>query len=907
MLLAISAELVAATGIGVALPDVAGSFGASPDETSWVLTLYLVGFTVVLPLTPYLCDTLGQRLYLGASILAYMLATVGCACSSSLEMLLVMRTVAGAAGAVFLVRYVVTVRSRLDAKSRPKALLLIVLPFFVRGATPVAAGYLTEALSWRWIFLVSLPLSGSALAALCFSTETWHRRRRLLPDPTGLVLLICGIGGLCVLLSRGQIDDWFGNRLLGLLAIIAVVALPIFIWHQHRDGNHRHLIRLGSLTHRGVIPGLFFAGLFGFSLQGGLYLLPQFLRSIGRNDAISAGWMFGIDTISTAVALIVVATGVVRFPSRKWLLAAGALFTASMLLFAFRQTSATPNESLWLPLMLRGAAMAAAFLPLPDLMFRDVASVSFNRLAEARALYYTVRQLGGVAGVAALAWLLDQREAVNSTHLTQRMSAVDINTQIAMSRIGQGLAARGLTPAQTATGAKVVVNRLLMREAAVLSYQDIFLVLAVIGGGMCITALFFRKVVRAVPVSQGASAQIPGSLEIMPIENPAALTPQPIPLISNSQEVGKSDPAKAGNQPIHPRHRADRIRLTRVALASLVVITVVGMAGAVGYYWLPSLRGLETTDDAYIDGHVVNAAPQVAGRVTQVLVDDNQPVEPNQLLLRIDDADYLAKVQQSQAAMDQTQGQMDQSKAQLRVARATAAQLHAQVRVAKANSTKATADLQRYQHLSVDALPKLTLDTATAAVEVTNAQTEAAEQTALGADAQVEVAQTAIATAQSAVEAARATHALAELNLSYCDLRSPIAGFVTRKTVEVGNYATIGQPLLVIVPRKVFVTANFKETQLASMRPGQLVTIWVDAYPSVKFTGHVDSQMVGTGSAFSLLPPENATGNYVKVVQRVPVKITIDGDNNDPSHRLAPGMSVVPWVNIRSAPTTGNR
>lgn len=319
------------------------------------------------------------------------------------------------------------------------------------------------------------------------------------------------------------------------------------------------------------------------------------------------------------------------------------------------------------------------------------------------------------------------------------------------------------------------------------------------------------------------------------------------------------------------------------------------------HYLAPFARGIETTDDAYIDGHIVYAAPEAAGRVLEVLVDDNEPVKAGQLLVRIDPVDYEAKYEEARGQREQSESQVKQAIAQLKVARATAAQLHAQVDAVEATLRKATADLHRYQSLDGEGVSKLTLDAAEALVQSTTAQRAAAVANANAADAQAELAETAIATARAALKAAKGAEQLAAQNVSYCELRAPIDGYVARKTVELGDYVSIGQPLLIVVPKRIYVTANFKETQLANMRPGQKATVTIDAYPGFVFTGHVDSEMAGTGSAFALLPPENATGNFVKVVQRIPVKIVLDTDNFDVAHRLAPGMSVVPSVSVTEA------
>lgn len=367
-------------------------------------------------------------------------------------------------------------------------------------------------------------------------------------------------------------------------------------------------------------------------------------------------------------------------------------------------------------------------------------------------------------------------------------------------------------------------------------------------------------------------------------------------LAGYSTHVPKHVSPTVPHHPAPSRHLFVRATLALATIAAVAAILWLGAA-----YLAPYAHGVQTTDDAYIDGHSVFAAPEVAGRVTEVLVDDNVPVKVGQLLVRIDPADYEAKYEQARGLCDQAKSQLKQTVAQLKVAKAAAAQLHAQVDVVEANLTKAVADLRRYQSLDGEAVSKLTLDAAESSVQSTKAQRAAAVASAAGADAQAELVETSIATAQAALTAARGAEQLASLNVSYCELRAPIDGYVSRKTVEAGDYVAIGQALLIVVPKQIYVTANFKETQLAGMRPGQKATITVDAYPGLTLTGHVDSEMAGTGSAFALLPPENATGNFVKVVQRVPIKILLDTDNSDAAHRLGPGMSVVPSISIADA------
>ena len=228
---------------------------------------------------------------------------------------------------------------------------------------------------------------------------------------------------------------------------------------------------------------------------------------------------------------------------------------------------------------------------------------------------------------------------------------------------------------------------------------------------------------------------------------------------------------------------------------------------------------------------------------------------------------------------------------------AKAEQQKAAVVAAQAESARAAADLTRYQSVESRAISRSQLDQATAQQRTTAATVEVAGSQAKAAEAQAELSRVSEAAAEARVEQARAKLRQAELNLSYAKVTAPIAGRVTQRTVEAGIYVQTGQALLALVPDEVWVVANFKENQLERMRPGQPVSIRIDAYPGHEFKGHVDSIQAGSGARFSLLPPENALGNYVKVVQRVPVKIVFD-ETLDATLDIAPGLSVAPKVKV---------
>lgn len=302
------------------------------------------------------------------------------------------------------------------------------------------------------------------------------------------------------------------------------------------------------------------------------------------------------------------------------------------------------------------------------------------------------------------------------------------------------------------------------------------------------------------------------------------------------------------------------------AIAATVILVIAAVI-----WWLIA-RQYESTDDAFIDAHIIHIAPQVAGQVTRVYASDNQLVRKGEKLVEINPADYNARVAQAEAQRAQAETQYHQAVANAEGARAQA--------------VNATRDLERYRtlaRLNAAAVAQQQIDSASAAARNALAARDAAEAQISGA--------------QAAIKVAAAQLAAARLNFGYTAIAAPADGHVAQRSVAVGNYVSPGEDLMVIVPLRMWVTANYKETQLAHMRAGQPVTVSIDACAGADIRGHVDSIQRGAGQAFAILPPQNATGNYVKVVQRVPVKIVLDRIPADCP--VGPGMSVVPTVKVR--------
>ena len=357
----------------------------------------------------------------------------------------------------------------------------------------------------------------------------------------------------------------------------------------------------------------------------------------------------------------------------------------------------------------------------------------------------------------------------------------------------------------------------------------------------------------------------------------------------DSGDKGGGGGGKGGGRKILPR---------LIFLGVLVLVAI----GAFIYWWTG--RNFIDTDDAYTDGRAVSIAPRVAGQVVALDVNDNEPLKKGQVIIQLDPRDYQAALDKATGTLLQEQGQLNQAEISLDKARTTfpANLLEAQgnLEQAQANLLNAQQNYRRQHKVSIAATTQQQIDQANAGVGQAEGQLKQAQgQLQVAQLVQQNIAQAAaqVTQLQGQVKNGEAQVEQAKLNLSYTTVRAPQDGWVTQRNVEVGYYLTAGQSIMDLVVPEVWVTANFKETQLARMRPGQTVTIAVDAYPSLHLKGHVGSIQMGSGSRFSAFPAENATGNFVKIVQRLPVKIIIDS-GLDPNLPLPLGLSVEPNVNL---------
>lgn len=338
-------------------------------------------------------------------------------------------------------------------------------------------------------------------------------------------------------------------------------------------------------------------------------------------------------------------------------------------------------------------------------------------------------------------------------------------------------------------------------------------------------------------------------------------------------------------------------RVGLLVFGSIVLVCVV----AYGIHWWTIGRFIESTDDAYVGGDVTVISPHVSGYVSKILVKDNQYVRAGQALIRLETHDYQAALDASDADVEERKASVNRLHAQYQYEKAMISEAKADLAAKRASAEFAEQDARRYRSLAQrQAGSQQNAERSIAAAQVARASVTAAEAGVLAARQQLTVIDTQIGEAQAALMQAKATQHTAQLDLGYTELHSPIDGYVGDRSAHPGTYVMAGTQLLSIVPaRGLWVDANFKEDQIRDMKPGQMVDVVTDVMPSRTFRGHVQSLSAATGAVFSVIPAQNATGNFTKIVQRVPVRIALD-PNDSALAALRAGLSATVSVDTRA-------
>ncbi len=344
-----------------------------------------------------------------------------------------------------------------------------------------------------------------------------------------------------------------------------------------------------------------------------------------------------------------------------------------------------------------------------------------------------------------------------------------------------------------------------------------------------------------------------------------------------------------------------RWSLKQLLIAGGALLFIAAAAGYGNYYWTIG-RFLVSTDDAYVQAHSVLISPKVSGYISEVPVDDNQTVKAGQVIARIDPRDYHTALDQARANVAAAQASIETLNQQIAQQRLVVEQDRQQVASDQAALVYSQQDYQRYTILAKDGYGSVQrAQQAQADIREKDATQQHDIAVVAAAEKQIGVFEAQLAQANATLAQQQAMEHQAELNLSYTAITAPVDGIVGVRTLRVGEYVQAGTQLMAVVPlQAVYIVANYKETQLTNVRPGQPATIDVDTFPGAKIHGHVDSLAPASGQEFALLPPDNATGNFAKIVQRIPLKIVVDED--DPLvGKLRPGMSVESTIDTKPA------
>ena len=429
--LATGMEQWTGTGLSVTLTDLTGALGSSADEASWAVTLYGTAFAMSVALTHRLANLLGNRKLLSLACLLYALTSLGCAESSTLVPFLCFRALQGFAGGVFLARTLVFITHQFERKDRAGSLRLYGAGFFFIGRflAPILSGWFADVLSWRFLFVSNVPVMLVAAwlfhryAAPSWSDDVEEQRADLL----GIALLLMGICALQTVLSRGEIDDWFGSNRIVLLTTIGVACNLLFVAWQFAPRNRNPLLHLAQLRDRGLLSAAVLGVVLGMLLGGSLYVLPQYLRRVESHSALQTGELISISGISGIAMLLIVprlAKIIMKIGGKAVMAFALFVQMVAMGWLGHIITGDTPDRSLWMPLALEGIFVG---ISVPTLALAAFIRMEDKHASSARAIYYGARQLGASLGVTAVVALIDRRATLHSSRLIEGVFSRDLS------------------------------------------------------------------------------------------------------------------------------------------------------------------------------------------------------------------------------------------------------------------------------------------------------------------------------------------------------------------------------------------------------------------------------------------------------------------------------------------------
>jgi DHA2 family multidrug resistance protein len=472
-------------GVNLVLPDMAGTLGISQDQASWILTTYLSALLFGVPLSIWLASRVGYLRYIIGSTVVFAIASVGCALAPDLGTLLLVRAVQGFAGAGLIMWWRASVYMLMPLPQRSGSMMRIsIMLYLATAAGLVFCGYVTDNFGWRLIFLPNVLFAAVAIRLLARHFPDVPRSadaQATAIDTMGIVLLGIALVSLQVVLSRGEIDDWFGSARIQLLTWVGMIALLLFVAWEISPRNTTPLLRLSLIRNRNVQAAISLGLFAGIILSGSIYAVPEFLRNVFPYElsATQAGRIVCAYALTAAAIRPLVSISIARFGQRKAIAFAFTTLVCSMLLFARLLTTGTPDADYVLPLMVYAFCLAPM---LSAIASGTVSKIPLARQLDAVAIYMTFRQFGVSLGVTLVTILLDRRETLHSSRLFEHLRASGSQALAWMNQAAQFAVGRGgYEPAQARRMAERMLSDESIRQAATLAYADAFLFMAAIG------------------------------------------------------------------------------------------------------------------------------------------------------------------------------------------------------------------------------------------------------------------------------------------------------------------------------------------------------------------------------------------------------------------------------------------
>jgi DHA2 family multidrug resistance protein len=464
-------ELLDTSIVNVAIPHMMGNLGATLDEIAWVSTGYIVANVIVLPITGWLSAFFGRRRYFAGSIALFTVASFMCGNAHSLVSLVLWRIIQGLGGGALLSTSQAILYEEFPREEYGTAMAIFGVGVMV-GPTlgPTVGGWITDTYGWPWIFYINIPFGMLALAlTLSFIQDSLHQERVAAVDYVGLLLLAVGIGSLQTMLERGERLDWFDSREVTALAIISVVSLVAFVWHELR--TEHPVVDLRILRSRQLAVGVVFGLVLGVCLYATVFVLPVYLQNLQHFTANQTGLVILPGALASAFTMAVMGRQQGKFDGR-WSIAVGVgVFALSMWKHAHFTTDSGMADYFW-PLIFRGVGLGLIFVPLTNLALADL---PMNRIPNGTGLFNLMRQLGGSVGIALSATLVQRFTAIHRADLITNVTPYSEATRERVTAITHGLIASGTPPALAQTKALAVLDGLVTRQALMLSFDQLFL------------------------------------------------------------------------------------------------------------------------------------------------------------------------------------------------------------------------------------------------------------------------------------------------------------------------------------------------------------------------------------------------------------------------------------------------